>query len=178
LALHAADWYWPAGQLPEQAWQLPASAKKPLSQLPRPQVLLVHAAEPFATVQGWSHAPQLPTSLVRSRHAPLQAVVPAGQLSAQPPAPQTWSPAHAWPHEPQLAGSLWRSWQAESLQLTLPEEQVVPPPWSPHPASTPTNRTENHHARFTIPVESVCIHTLLDTRIHRTRGEFVWILKS
>jgi len=29
VALQAADWYWPVGQLPEHAWQVPLLLKKP-----------------------------------------------------------------------------------------------------------------------------------------------------
>jgi hypothetical protein len=165
VALHAVDAYCPVGQLIEQAWQLPLLEKKPLSQLATPHVPLVQAGEPFATVQVVPHAPQCATSLLRSMQAPSQAVCPTGQLAAQTPAAHTWPLAHAWPQEPQLAGSLCRSWQAESLQLTLPGLQVVPELESPQPASTPTNSTESHQLRFTAAAKPVCMHTLLVARI-------------
>ena len=63
--------------------------------------------------------PQLPLSVVRSRHTPEQLVVPDTQLTVHTPAEHTWPDAHARPHMPQLLLSVVRSRHA-------PEQFVVP----------------------------------------------------
>ena len=63
--------------------------------------------------------PQLPLSVVRSRHVPAHSFCPAGQLTTQAPITQAWPEGHTRPHMPQFCRSVWRFWQA-------PEQLVVP----------------------------------------------------
>ena len=64
-----------------------------------------HVAVPWAVLHTVPHVPQLATSLVVSTHAPLQAVVPDGQVATHAPDAHTSSAPQCVPHAPQLAGS-------------------------------------------------------------------------
>jgi len=76
-------------------------------------------------LQAMPHMPQFSGLLIRSTHAPEQAVSAVGvvaQVAAQAPSEQTCPAAHAIPHIPQFAGS-----DFVSTQVVLPLQRERPP---------------------------------------------------
>jgi hypothetical protein len=113
---------WPAPQAVPQAPQFVESVSSRTQALPQgekgavhaiPHLPALHTAPPFGgTGQALLQAPQLAAFEVRSTHAPLHVVVPAGHRSTHFPAEQAVFAPHFTPHPPQLFGSMFVATQA------------------------------------------------------------------